>query len=164
MDATSTSAITITVAKASTSLTWATTPMTSVASDAPMPLANAVLTGMPTTPIYSIDVGSSAVCTINATTGVITPLRAGVCTYTADVDHSLAFYGNYAVTPISVNLSISPGAPGAPGKPDVALADTTMNVQWAAPTTDGGSAIATVCGDSCWWRLNFDLRCGCSCI
>ena len=81
---------------------------------------------------------SSEICTIDASTGLLTAIRAGECLVLAQI----AATDNYLSAQTTKTLKVFPVAPKAPASVNVSLNDTTAVVTWEQSINDGGSAIS----------------------
>jgi hypothetical protein len=86
---------------------------------------------------YAVD-GSDEICTIDASTGILTALRAGECLIQAQVPAT----ENYLAAQNTKTLKVLPVAPNTPENVNVSLDNITAVVTWEPSLNDGGSAIS----------------------
>ena len=126
-------------AKVTRTITWQTRPSDAVGLTDVLPPLLAVDSEGATGFTYSVAGTSSAVCSVNPTTGVITVIFVGDCTYTASIaEDTFALAASLTTTSV-----IKPVTPSEPRTVSAVVTGRDIAVSWTAPANKGGTGIAS---------------------
>ena len=91
------------------------------------------------TPVYSIAAESSAICSVDSTTGELKTLHAGTCKYSVEV----AADADYHRATLEGQTVIKPIAPTQPINVTTQVDGRNITISWDPPADDGGNGITS---------------------
>lgn len=117
-------------------VTLSSAPADSVTFGAMTPLAVTGNTQI-SAPVFSVAAASNQVCAVDATTGVLTALRVGLCSYSVDI----AADADHSATKVSGSTLILAAAPSQPLTVETSTSGRSVKISWSTPDNDGGNGI-----------------------